>query len=112
MSTAALGPDLSGSALMVRWKQGLRDTREITKIHMGKVGLRAVPTTVYTVNPHNTRKNTLTEEHLWENIQWLLSQWGHSNPLPHTADEKYSSETDLGASTQTTREQTLPLTGS
>ena len=88
MTTAVLGTDFNESALVALWKQSLRGTRPIAGIAMVEVGLRAMPTTVDFVSPHNgwrvTQQSTLTgEQHQWRNTQWLLSRG--NTPLPPTS---------------------------
>ena len=83
---------------------------------MVEVGLRAMPTAVYFVNLHNgckvTQQSTLTgKQSQWRNTQWLLAQRECSNPTYLAPKITNTPKMDLGASTPTTREQTLSLTG-
>ena len=95
-------------------KKNAWDTpRPITDMPTVKVGLREVPTTVYSVNQHNQEKVTQQSMLTREEIQWSGSSPNESaaTHIPCTSDQKHSSETDLGASAPITRKQTLPLTG-
>ena len=70
-----------------------------------------MPTIVYFVRPHNekkwTQQSTFTGKQLKRrNIQWLLCKWECSNATYITPQIRHSKETDLGASTETTRRQT------
>lgn len=54
MSTAVLGPDFSGSALVAWWVKNSGEKPGPTAgINTVKIGLRTVLTTVYSVSPHN-----------------------------------------------------------
>ena len=93
------------------------------KGHQGQVlalpRLRQGPTAVPTAlcEPAQCKTGFTTEHtHQWTALaeEYSVAHFpvGALQPhLPHTAAKKCSSETDLGASTPTAREQTQPLTG-
>ena len=74
-------------------------------------GLRSVPTTVYFVTGGTAECTPQWTAPVEEYSVVSFPVGALQSHLPHTADQKHGSEMNLGASTPTIREQTLPETG-
>ena len=115
-TTAVLGPDFSGSVL-VTWGKCLRDTRADCQNTHGWDGAKDSANNSGLCEPTlEVTGDTTKHAHRWtapaqEYSVTPLPVGAPQSHLPCTADQKCSSETDLGVSTRTTKKQTLTLTG-
>lgn len=100
-STAALGPDLSGSALVARCKQHLRGTRTKNQHTHGKGGTEGSTHQRCTLWAHQWVKSDTTEH----TQRWIVPVEEYCNTFPvemlqsflprNTTNQKHSSRIDL-----------------